>query len=51
MVDEELHDCINDQLRPMAAFLNGRITHELTAERRGRSGLSHCQRHRPPAGP
>ena len=31
MVDEELHSHFNDQLRPMGAFLEGRITHELMA--------------------
>ncbi|MEU6535309.1 dihydrofolate reductase family protein [Streptomyces sp. NPDC047000] len=28
-VDEELHQHMNDLLRPMGAFLNGRVTHEL----------------------
>lgn len=31
MVDDELHQYINDQLRPMGAFLTGRVTHELMA--------------------
>jgi dihydrofolate reductase len=31
MVDAELHQYLNDQLRPMAAFLSGRVTHELMA--------------------
>ncbi|MHB9859383.1 dihydrofolate reductase family protein [Streptomyces sp. YIM S03343] len=30
-VDEELHRYINEDLRPMGAFLNGRVTHELMA--------------------
>jgi dihydrofolate reductase len=31
MIDEELHSHFNDQLRPMGAFLVGRVTHELMA--------------------
>jgi hypothetical protein len=31
MVDDELHDYVNEQLRPMGAFLSGRVTHELMA--------------------
>ncbi len=31
MIDEELHSHFNDQLRPMGAFLEGRVTHELMA--------------------
>lgn len=30
-VDEELHQHFNDLLRPMSAFVNGRVTHELMA--------------------
>jgi dihydrofolate reductase len=32
LVDDELHRHFNEQLGPMGAFLNGRITHELMAE-------------------
>lgn len=32
MVDDELHSYINESLRPMGAFLSGRVTHELMAE-------------------
>src|SRR3954451_17053264 len=28
-VDAELHEYMNDTLRPMAAFVDGRVTHEL----------------------
>ena len=31
MVDDELHQHFNEQLRPMGAFLSGRVTHELMA--------------------
>ncbi|MGH8871535.1 MAG: dihydrofolate reductase family protein [Acidimicrobiia bacterium] len=31
MVDDELHDHFNKQLRAMGAFLNGRVTYELMA--------------------
>jgi dihydrofolate reductase len=31
MVDDELHDHFNEQLRAMGAFLNGRVTYELMA--------------------
>jgi dihydrofolate reductase len=31
LVDEELHQHFNDELRSMAAFLEGRVTHELMA--------------------
>jgi dihydrofolate reductase len=31
MVDDELHDHFNEQLRRMGAFLNGRVTYELMA--------------------
>jgi dihydrofolate reductase len=31
VVDEELHQHFNDVLRPMGAFLTGRVTHELMA--------------------
>ncbi|MBA4863715.1 dihydrofolate reductase family protein [Streptomyces sp. PSKA54] len=32
MVDDELHSHFNEQLRPMGAFLSGRVTYELMAE-------------------
>ncbi|MFC4960480.1 dihydrofolate reductase family protein [Streptomyces mauvecolor] len=32
MVDDELHRYVNEQLRPMGAFISGRVTHELMAE-------------------
>ncbi len=32
MVDDELHRHFNEQLSPMGAFLDGRVTHELMAE-------------------
>ncbi|MGW2813810.1 dihydrofolate reductase family protein [Streptomyces sp. NPDC001415] len=32
MVDDELHQYVNEQLRPMGAFISGRVTHELMAE-------------------
>jgi dihydrofolate reductase len=32
MVDEEVHRDVNDFLRPMSAFLQGRVTHELMAD-------------------
>ena len=32
LVDEELHDHFNEQLRTMGAFVDGRVTHELMAE-------------------
>jgi dihydrofolate reductase len=32
LVDEEVHDHFNEQLAPMGAFLEGRVTHELMAE-------------------
>jgi dihydrofolate reductase len=32
LVDEELHQHFNDQLAPAAAFLDGRVMHELMAE-------------------
>ncbi len=32
MVDDELHQHFNDQLRTMGAFLDGRVTYELMAE-------------------
>ena len=32
LVDEELHNHFNAQLREMGAFLDGRVTHELMAE-------------------
>ncbi|MEV6478998.1 dihydrofolate reductase family protein [Streptomyces sp. NPDC051576] len=32
MVDEELHQHFNDTLRPLGAFLDGRVTHELMAD-------------------
>jgi dihydrofolate reductase len=32
LVDDELHRHFNEQLGPMGAFLNGRVTHELMAE-------------------
>ncbi|MGH3244231.1 MAG: dihydrofolate reductase family protein [Spirillospora sp.] len=32
MVDDELHWHFNEQLRPMSAFLDGRVTHELMAD-------------------
>ncbi|MFI0898535.1 dihydrofolate reductase family protein [Streptomyces sp. NPDC020983] len=32
LVDDELHAHFNDQLRDMAAFLDGRVTYELMAE-------------------
>ncbi|MFI6472888.1 dihydrofolate reductase family protein [Streptomyces sp. NPDC050516] len=32
MVDDELHGYVNEQLRPMGAFISGRVTHELMAE-------------------
>src|ERR1700674_929988 len=31
LVDDELHDHFNEQLRGMGAFLNGRVTYELMA--------------------
>ncbi|MFG2830382.1 dihydrofolate reductase family protein [Streptomyces sp. NPDC048434] len=31
LVDDELHQHFNDQLRTMGAFMNGRVTHELMA--------------------
>jgi dihydrofolate reductase len=31
MVDDELHQHFNEQLRPMGAFLSGRVTYELMA--------------------
>jgi dihydrofolate reductase len=31
LVDDELHDHFNHQLRPMGAFLNGRVMYELMA--------------------
>ncbi|MFF9784876.1 dihydrofolate reductase [Streptomyces sp. SID8375] len=31
LVDDELHQYFNDWLRPMGAFLTGRVTHELMA--------------------
>ncbi|MDH6108785.1 dihydrofolate reductase [Kitasatospora sp. MAP12-15] len=31
-VDEELHQHFNDWLRPMGAFLSGRVTHQLMAD-------------------
>jgi dihydrofolate reductase len=31
LVDDELHSHLNGQLRPMGAFLSGRVTHELMA--------------------
>ncbi|WP_291795863.1 hypothetical protein [Cellulomonas sp.] len=31
LVDEELHSYVNDELRSMGAFLEGRVTHELMA--------------------
>ncbi|WP_426594000.1 dihydrofolate reductase family protein [Cellulomonas sp. McL0617] len=31
-VDDELHQFLNDTFRPMSAYLNGRVTHELMAE-------------------
>jgi dihydrofolate reductase len=31
LVDDELHSDFNEQLRPMGAFLNGRVTYELMA--------------------
>ena len=31
MVDDELHNHMNEQLRPMGAFLSGRVTYELMA--------------------
>lgn len=32
MVDDELHEHFNDELRAMGAFLDGRVTYELMAE-------------------
>ncbi|WP_432094887.1 dihydrofolate reductase family protein [Streptomyces sp. bgisy100] len=32
LVDEELHQHFNDELRGMGAFLSGRVTHELMAD-------------------
>lgn len=32
LVDDELHNHFNEQLRKMGAFLNGRVTYELMAE-------------------
>ncbi|MEU3183364.1 dihydrofolate reductase family protein [Streptomyces sp. NPDC006923] len=32
MVDNELHSHFNEQLKPMGAFLSGRVTHELMAQ-------------------
>ncbi|MBA2947427.1 dihydrofolate reductase family protein [Streptomyces himalayensis] len=32
MVDDELHSHFNEQLRPMGAFLSGRVSYELMAE-------------------
>jgi dihydrofolate reductase len=32
LVDDELHTYFNEQLAPMSAFLNGRVTYELMAE-------------------
>jgi dihydrofolate reductase len=32
LVDEELHQHFNEQLAPMSAFLDGRVTYELMAE-------------------
>jgi dihydrofolate reductase len=32
LVDEELHTYFNEQLAPMSAFLDGRVTYELMAE-------------------
>ncbi len=32
LVDDELHGHFNEQLRPMGAFLHGRVTYELMAE-------------------
>lgn len=32
LVDEELHQYFNDELRTMSAFLGGRVTHELMAD-------------------
>ncbi|MFE9569058.1 dihydrofolate reductase family protein [Streptomyces sp. NPDC006692] len=29
LIDDELHHYVNEQLRPMGAFLSGRVTHEL----------------------
>ncbi|WP_043684622.1 dihydrofolate reductase family protein [Streptomyces xylophagus] len=31
LVDEELHQHMNDTLRPLGAFVDGRVTHELMA--------------------
>ncbi len=32
VIDEELHQFLNDELRPMSAFLHGRVTYELMAK-------------------
>ncbi|MDX3853658.1 dihydrofolate reductase family protein [Streptomyces sp. AK02-01A] len=32
LVDDELHSHFNEQLKPMGAFLSGRVTHELMAQ-------------------